>query len=264
MQLTGVDGTVWTFDTGEPVTLKDIRGLGGAPFGFDDIKSVGQAGVTFVGRNDDPNATILTCNFSVPGSEEDRLATLDDWLTSLGRGTAAASGGPLIELLCLDTQRFQMVRLVSINEQPPYQQVASIGFWRHEVTLRSDETWWRATPNTYSFAAAGFGTASVLNDGQEPVWPHLKLTGPITSPVVGWSGAGVALPNVAAGGFLDIETDPDWWTVVDQAGVDRSWIGNRWYKQLPTGTTSLTITGTGTTGATKLDVTVPQLFHRAL
>ena len=264
LRLTGVDGAVWTFDTGEPVTLKSVSGLGGGQYTFDDVKSVGQAGVTWVARNDDPNVTTISANLKVPGTGTERLAVLDDWLTSLGRGTAQTSGGDLMELRCLDSDRYQHVRLVTVLD-PPYPQVYSTGFWRFEMALRSDETWWRTDPYIDSFTAAEFTAATVQVNGNEPVWPHLKLTGPITTPVVGWAGDTVTLPDVTAGHWLDIETDPNLWSVVDDLGVDKSWIGDRWYTQLPKGAAvPVTITGTGTTGATLLEVTVPQLYYRAL
>lgn len=264
LQLTGVDAAVWTFDVDEPITLKAVSGLGGASYTFDDMKSVGQAGVTWVARNDDPNVTTMLCNFKVDDTGANRLAMLDDWLTSLGRGTAATSGGPLMELRCLDSARFQQKRLVNVLD-PPYPQIYSVGFWRFEMQLRSDETWWRKAPFTDSFTAAEFAAATVDNLSDEPVWPHLKLTGPITTPVIGWAGDTVTLPNVAAGDFLDIETDPNRWAILDDAGVDQSWIGDRWYTKIPKGAAvPLTITGSGTTGATLLEVTVPQLYYRAL
>lgn len=272
LEYTGVDSEVWTFDTGEPVTVKQILGLAGAPFKYDDVKGVGQAGVTNVGLDRDPNVTTLLANLKAPAgsTESERLGLLDAWLTSIGNGAALTSGGALGKLECLDSGRYQRVRLANpdLLATVPYFQFVNTGFWRFELALRSDESWWRTDPYVSpsgGFTAAQFATATVDNLGNEGVWPVIKITGPVTTPTIGWAGDTVVLPTVTAGHWLEIDSDPDWWTAVTDLGVDASWIGDRWYTKLPPGTAvPLTISGSGTSGATRVLVTVPQLFHRAL
>lgn len=269
LQFTGVDGEVWVFDAGEPITLKSVQGLAGAPLNYDDVKGVGQPGVTNVGLDRDPNVSTLLANFRAPkgASGDERIELLDAWLTSIGNGEALTSGGDLGKLECLDSDRYQWVRLANpdLLASVPYEQVYNVGFWRFTLALRSDESYWRKDATPVSFAAAGFAAATVDNPGL-PAWPHLKITGPVTTPTVGWAGDTVTFPTITAGHFIEVETDPDWWEAVDDLGVDKTWvIGDRWYTKLPTGVdVPLTITGSGTSGATLVEVTVPLRYHRAL
>ena len=271
--LTGVDGEVWEFgDTQCPIRLKYVKGLGGADFEVEDTEGVGQAGVTFVARNDKPNVVTLGANLG-PVRKVQGVDLLRRWRRTLGRAMSLQPGGQLIKLEVInelgDPGRYQWMRRINALESP-YEQMANVGWMFEDVDLRSDETWWRTDPVEEEFTAAQFATAKVTNFGTEPVWPHYRLTGPITSPKLSMAGeAVVSLPSLTAGQWLDIETDPTWWDIRDQSGADRSWIGNRWYVQAPAGDDGvdipITITHSGgTSSATKLKVTLPQLFETAL
>lgn len=82
------------------------------------------------------------------------------------------------------------------------------------------------------------------------------------------------LPNLTAGQYLEIETEPNWYQVTDQTGTDRTWDlytladgdDDRWRQFAPARTPEIpvTITGTGTSGATSLRVVVPQIYRSPL
>lgn len=105
-------------------------------------------------------------------------------------------------------------------------------------------------------------------------WPWFKLTGPIANPTLGINGEAVALPSIGAGDWLEIETDPNWYAVTDQDGEDVTFSifeladgdDDRWRNTVkPRGVANpVTITGTATSGATKLYVVVPQIYRSAL
>lgn len=270
--LTGVDGEEWAFgDPYCPVRLKYVKGLGGADFTVEDTEGVGQAGVTFIARNDKPNAVTLGANLG-PVPKAQGMDLLQRWRRTLGRATALTVGGPLIKLEVVQSGRYQWMRRISALPSP-YEQMANVGWMFEDVDLRSDETWWRTDPVVKEFTAAEFSGATVTSFSTEPVWPHYRLTGPIISPKLSLAGEGVvSLPTLTTGQWLDIEADPDWWDIRDQAGAERSWIGDRWYVQAPAATNPetgvevpITITHSGGTSVdTKLKVTLPQLFETAL
>lgn len=264
--LTGVDGEVWEFgDPLCPVRLKYVKGLGGADFTIEDTEGVGQAGVTFVATNDKPNVVTLGANLG-PVPKSQGMDLLSRWRQTLGRGSSLISGGPLMKLEIVQSERYQWMRLTNKLESP-FEQMDNVGWMFEDVDLRSDETWWRTDPIVKEFTAAQFAGATIDNLGTEPVWPFIRIDGPISSPTLSWAGQpAVSLPSLTAGQWLEIESDPDWWAITDQAGLDRSWIGNRWYVKAPKKTNNIpvTITGGSTSGATRLKVTLPQLFATAL
>lgn len=256
-------GQVWEFnDPACPLSLHtDPTGLEGAKYTFDDQQNVNQAGVTFKARNDDPNFIGLDVKVGPVAKGDTAEELLTTWRQSLGRGTELHtfhSIGP-------NGDKFQVVRLMGDSLAPlNLTQMRTAGVLLHDkAVLRSDETWFRKTPAEAEFLAAGFGTASIDSVSDEPVWPYMVLTGPITNAVIGWEGETVAVGTVPNGDKWTINTDPDFWQITNLAGVDKSWIGDRWRKQIPAGdvTVPLTITGTGTSGVTKLEMTLPQLFR---
>lgn len=261
--LTDIFNGEWAFNQGGPVRLKYLEGLGGAAHEFDTSVGVNQPGVSVHGRNDEPNILKAGVYVDHRSGGADAVALLSRWRDSNGRG---GIDEPLLRLTLLDTGRFQEVRLVRWLNDPQFVEIHACGRAFDEVEWQSDESWWRTDPIVQSFTAAQFATAKVDNLGHVASWPHYRLEGPITNPKLGLLGELVSLPTLTAGQWLEIETDPEWWEIRDQAGLDRSWIGNRWYKKAPARTDGITvsITGTNTTAATKLTVTIPQLFRTAL
>lgn len=262
--LTDLYGVEWNFAApGSPIRMHDIEGLDAAAFELDDFAGVNQPGVTTLGRTDKPNVITITAFIDgEPGG--DCRDILVRYRSGLGRTWALDPTGPLMRFGIAESGRFQEVRLFSA-ERPDYRSAFDVGRAKDVVKLRSDESWWRTDPLTRTFTAAQFASASIPNYGDEAAWPHYRLYGPIASPTLGMVGEVVPLPSVAIGGYLDIETDPDLWKVVDQTGADRSWIGDRWYVPAParrddTNPIPITVTGTNTNSSTRLEVTLPQLF----
>lgn len=255
------DGTVWDFNDPDcPISLRsDPTGTEGAEFTHDDQQNVGQPGVYWVGRNDMPNVIGLDCKVG-PVPKADALALAKLWRHSLGRGKEIHTFHAITET---GEDKFQAVRLASKFEPLNLTMLKDVGVLLNDpAVLRSDETWWRKDPVVKTFKATDFATAAIESESDEPVWPHIVITGPITLPKIGWQGELVPLPTIAAGDVWTIETDPDWFSIKDGAGTDRSWIGRAWYKTIPKGVLSvpITIQGTGTTSATSVKVTLPQLF----
>ena len=264
------NGQVWEFnDPACPLSLHtDPTGLEGAPYSFDDQQNVNQAGVTFKARNDEPNVIGLDVKVGPVAKGDGAEDLLTVWRQSLGRGTELNtfhSIGP-------NGDKFQVVRLMPDSLTPlNLTQMRTAGVLLHDkAALRSDETWFRKDPVVKEFLPAGFATAKITNDGDVAAWPHVVITGPITSPTLSFNGeTAVALSTIAAGKSWTIDTDPDFFTIVDSDGVDRSWVNRRWYKNIPAynadGTRAvdvpITITGSGTSGATKVTVTLPQMFR---
>jgi hypothetical protein len=269
-ELSTAAGIVWAFN--EPMCplrlASDPTGIEGAPFDFDDQENAGQAGVSFRARNDRPNVIGLDIHVGPvepgPGAQD----LLQRVVSSFGRGKeihtftcATETGGA----------RTQLVRLaggpVALSTSM-LTQMRDHGYARIKATFRSDETWFRKAPVVRTLTAAQFAGATVVSESEEPAWPHWVITGPITLPTIGVDGEAVTLPTISVGQTWTIDTDPDYFSIVDQAGTDRSWVGRYWTKPvLPvtpgqaTRTVSVTISGTGTTGATRVVLTVPQLFH---
>jgi len=263
------DGTVWDFNDPDcPVSLRtDPTGIEGAEFTHDDQQNVGQAGVHWVARNDQPNLIGLVAKIG-PVPKADGVALGKLWRHSLGRGKEIGTFHCITDA---GRDKFQAVRLASKLGPLNLTMLKDIGLMLEDpVSLRSDETWWRRDPVVKKFAPAQFSTAAIDTESDEAVWPHIVITGPITLPKIGWQGELVPLPTIAAGDKWTIETDPDWFDIRDAAGTDRSWIGRRWYKKIPAAgppgvrTVPITIQGTGTTAATSVEVTVPQLFWEGI
>lgn len=269
MMLTDLYGEEWELSApGSPVRLKTIKGIDGAEFELDTTTGVGQAGVSVVGRDD--KESIIELEVWVgpvyPGNEA--LELLQRWRKGLGRGWAR--GGKLMRLEALATGRFVEVRLAAKPETPLYATMYHVGRCADAVKLMSDESWWRTDPFDRTFPSSQFGSITVSNHGDEASWPWYRITGPISNITIGMAGETVTLPascNLTSGQTLDIDTDPDRWSVQHSASGDRTWkVGQRWRVKAPAETHRIpvTITGTGITSATSLRVVVPQLFHSAL
>lgn len=262
-------GLVWSFnDPACPLRLaSDPTGIEGAAFGFDDQKNVGQAGVVYRARNDEPNYIGLDIHVGPvqPGAGAQGL--LQRVYRSFGRGKQ------IHRFHSITDERgdlFQDVRLAEVTPLTTnaLTQMRDSGYARIQARFRSDETWFRKDPVVKTFTAAQFSGASMVSESQEPVWPHFTITGPITAPAIGVAGESIPLTTaIGAGQTWTINTDPDHFQITDHAGVDRTWVLRYWHKQAPavpegadTVTVPVTITGGGTTAATSVTVTLPQLF----
>ncbi|MGW0039821.1 hypothetical protein [Gordonia sp. NPDC003376] len=275
-ELTDLNGTVWDFnDSRGLVDLKYVKGLDGADFKLATLHGVNQRGVTVVGSDFEPGKLSLGVQIQpyrqgIRGA--DAVAILADWRDGIGEGEGARDGNEM-RFRVVDTNRWQAVRCVT---KPPadWEGMRISGNYLDEVVFQSDESDWRTDPLEYTFTAAQFAGAAVANPGTVDSWPWFRLTGPITTPTLGIAGEAVALPTLTGGQWLTIETDPNWYAVTDQDGVDKTFTltamagsnDDRWRTPAAARDESIpvTITGTGTTGATKLEVVVPQIYRSAL
>ena len=266
--LTDLNGVLWDLSSPScPVRLYKVDGLEGAGWSLDQTTAVNQAGVTVVARTD--KESIVACSVRVgpvpPGDEA--VETLKAFLSGLGRGWSR--GGRLMRLENAGTGRFQQVRLAAPYASPDWARMRWVGKIDFAFALQSDESWWRSEPLTSVFEPSGFASATVTNwgDVERGAWPHYRVDGPISGLRLGVDGESVPVPiNLAAGQWLDIETDPDRWAITDHTGTDRTWsVGARWHRTVPpSSTVPVTISGSGTSSATRVTVTVPQLHHGAI
>ncbi|WLP90262.1 hypothetical protein [Gordonia sp. NB41Y] len=276
--LTDLNGREWDFSSTCPLGLQSIKGIDGAEFGLEELHGVGQRGVTVVGSDFKAGQIQMVVKvepWKIGLEGQDAVEILSAWRDGIGEGEVRR-GDNEMSLTVIDAGgagRFQAIRLTK-KGPADWEKVQHAGFFRDELTFQSDESDWRAPPITSTFTAAQFAGAKVANHGTVDSWPWFRLTGPITSPTLGIAGEAVNLPTLAAGKTLTIETDPNWYQVTDQDGVDKTFslyiladgADDRWRNQAPARNTDIpvTATGTGTTGATKLEVVVPQIYRSAL
>lgn len=254
-----------------PLRLGDTpSGLGGAEADFYDIEGAGQDGVTFLAMMNKPNLIGCKVRFGPLLNDEPikgdyAVSLYTAWRDAIGRGKRIS------RFTAVNSGRFQDVRVVP-SSLPPMnlRDVYNVGFCEELITFRSDESWWRRHPLEYEFTAAEFAGAEIENHGDVESWAWFEFTGPITNPVLGVGDEAITIPlTVASGEKLTINTDRDLFEVTDNAGVDRAWIGDRWRQKVSTsedagGPVSLNVSGSGTSGVTRLKVIVPQLYERAI
>lgn len=276
--LRDLNGVEWEFVRPSPLYLHSVEGVDGAEFGLDTAHGVDQRGVTVKGIDYKPGViTLGVCvspkRLGIRGQEA--VDILAEWRDGIGEGEAER-GGNQMQFEIADTGRFQAVRVLK-KGPANWEQMRAAGHFLDKVKFQSDESDWRTQPEDDTFTAAQFAGATVANHGTVDSWPWFKLTGPITNPTLGIAGEAVALPTLTAGQWLEIDTDPNWYSVTDQAGADRTMdltslaladdgANDRWYSQAAARNPAIpvTITGTGTSGATSLRVVVPQIYRSAL
>ena len=264
---TGTNPHRWKFgEPGCPLRLASTpTGLGGAPREHLRQKNARQAGATWRGLNDDINTIGLDVHvgpeYTSPGV--DALDVHARWRDSLGRGDEL---GKFI-VTSPRGERWQYVRFE--DEKAPDIDTAGLewnGYTREKVTLSSDQSFWFAKPVVETFTVAEFATASIRNSADVYSFAKYELDGPGTF-TVGTLDEYHTLPAIGAGEKWVIETDRDNAYIHNAAGVD-VWdtVGVKyWYDPIPARTTaSLKLAVTGSTGATKATVTVPQFYARAL
>ncbi|WP_288336876.1 hypothetical protein [uncultured Gordonia sp.] len=276
-RLTDLNGEEW-FGPDSAVGLRYVRGIDGASFEHQMIKGVGQRGRTWLGKELSENQIAIGANvhparrLGVKG--EGAVDIMSAWRDGIGEGEVERDGNQMrFELV--DTGRYQAVRLFE-KKPADWEQIRVAGFFFDEVIFQADDTDWYSEPEKYTFTAAQFAGAAIANPGTVEAWVGYKLYGPITNPTLGIDGEAVKLPNLTASQWLEINTEPNWYEVTDQAGVDRTFslttlaaansLDDRWRKFAKPRATSIpvTITGSGTTSATKLEVTVPRIWRNAL
>lgn len=264
------DGHVWEFnDPACPLSLRsEPTGIEGAQFAFDTQQNVNQPGDTVKARIDDPNFIGLDVKVGPVAKGDEAESLLREWRHSLGRGLQLGT------FHCISDEggdRFQVVRLANTMPPPNYYKMRHSGVLTDadsdKVKLRSDESWWRKDPVVRTFTQGELATATVHSESDEPVWPHYEITGPLQTPKFGIDGETVTLPTILSGQTWVIDTDPDFFSITDHTGADRTWVGRRWYKRAPAGDVDVPITFEdiiGTNTNTRVKVTLPQLFWEGI
>lgn len=270
--LTGVEGSVWQFQRPEcPLRLvSDPDGIGGSAFKNLRSQNLQEAGAKWIDRFDE----ILTIRLDVhlKGQRitgDAAIAVWANWRRALGRGD--------LEMLLEITSPGGGVRRCKPRLEEPLpkmdlDQIFTTGYFREQPMLVPDESWFRKDEIHQTFVPAGFVTASVSNFGDIESPPRFRVTGPLTGLSIGVGGESVTLTGttIPAGEVWIIETDPNgryvkresdglnmFPVIYTNASGPRSWHG-----MVPAHTTNsaVTVSATGTTGASQVEVFLPQLF----
>jgi hypothetical protein len=122
-------------------------------------------------------------------------------------------------------------------------------------------------PAVQTATAAVAGPATITTPGDVAVRPHFRVTGPITAAVVTltpplfppWTMAFLASFTIAAGHFVDIDTDARTVYLDGDAAQPRlaslDWTQSSWQWVPPNTATTMTLAGTATTAATAVTAT---------
>lgn len=163
-------------------------------------------------------------------------------------------------------------------------------YWmRHALTLVAEDPYFYGDEQSFSFTAAdlsnfyggtvgGFatpfvisssqtiGSAEVFNPGTEPAFLVWRINGGMDSFVGGWDTNIVNLPiPLSSGQWLDVNSNPEWSTIVDQDGLNR-WAdaGDVTFAPLPAqATTNLGLTIAGSNADTLVTVTFRPKYRSA-
>lgn len=275
-RLTGIDGTtIWNFEN-DPLTLGTDPNVGGAQLKNQRLTNVYQAGGTWVGRNMEIAPLMLDVMLRTRIRSpwpSDPVELWSKWRDSLGLG----------ENLCtwevISTHggtRRQLVRLEQVTSETSLRVIADTHSFREKVQLASDESWYRKDELSEAFAVAGWAAADITNLGDIEAPIRYEVTGPVTNLALGVGGEVVEMTGttIPGGETWIIETDPEsprimkstgenmWPEVHDNNGGPVSWhklVPSRWDDPGPT---AIHIAGSGTSGATSVEVNLPQLFAR--
>ena len=257
--------SVWRFgEPGCPLRLATTpTGIGGAPFTHIRQSNARQDGATWRGLTREISPIGLTVRF---GPVEPGAVAVDLWHTwreSLGGGnqlsefhTISPGGG----------DRFQWVRCEASVPDAQLDLLYTIGWLTESVTLTSDQSWWRGeVAHLGPLPSTDWTGRTLTNTGDTTGWVLWALTGPGTY-TIGVGDEAVTLPALTAGQMLSVETNPEYPHIKNAAGVD-VWetAGNvAWYSGVPAHTTvPLTMSATGTSSASRIELWMPQLYERA-
>jgi hypothetical protein len=163
-------------------------------------------------------------------------------------------------------------------------------FWmRHALTLVAEDPYFYGDEVSFEFSAApasnfyggtpgGFatpfvisssqtiGSAAVFNPGTEPAFLQWRINGGMDTFIGGWGSNIINLPiALSSGDWLDVNSNPEWQTIVDQDGENR-WAdaGDVTFAPLPAGeTTNLGLTIAGSNLDTLVRVTFRPKYRSA-
>lgn len=271
--LHGLEGIEVSFGTeGFPFRLvSDPDGIGGAPYKINRLSSVAQAGGTFNGVSYEPLR--LTLDMHMKGSNavgDVGISYAKAWRKALGIGDR--------EFLfdCIGPDGLDSVKTTKVRLETPLPNlnldfIYNGGYFREKVTIVSDESWFHGQPLSETWTAAEIaGGASAWSNGDIQTPPRWEITGPITNPSFSVGSETVTLTGttIPAGETWIIETDPRFPSIKTAAGVNKARIvynnagGPRSFHEhlAPREGTVVSVTGTGTTGATSITLTAPTLY----
>lgn len=278
-RIRGLNDIVWGFGDPEGPVSDDLtplrlietpEGIMGAGIEQQFISTVTQAGATHTATQDQQNKWKVKVQLRDANSAEQAMWLAYRWRKSIGRGEVIQ-----FEVVGSTGSRFQDVRLDTTSQMPhiDYDLLANGWYFKDELDFISESSWFYGDALTQTFTAAQFAGAKAVNEGDVDGWPTYEVTGPITSPALGVAGEVVTLTGatVPAGSTWVIVTDPEgpptirdkatgankMRTVYDTVGANFLWT-----KPVPAeSTVAATISGTGTSGATRVKMTVPQRYR---
>lgn len=187
------------------------------------------------------------------------------------------------------THRDVLLRYIS-GAEGKFSQSTYGKFWiRHDIVMTAEDPYFYGDPISFTFSAApssnfyggvpgGFatpfvlsssqsiGSASVYNPGSEPAWVTWRINGASTNFEGGWDGNLIVLPiALSSGDWLDVNSNPEWQTIVDQDGLNKwSSAGPVTFAALPPGvSTNLGLTVDGSNDDTSVVVTFRPKFRSA-
>lgn len=215
--LIGPKGEKYMFGSPDcPVRLAQTpEGLQGAPFDTSYSQNSRQDGETFRARRYKRNPVTLNAlvGRGEPGPAHRR--THARWRAALGDTEHTCR---FVTVSGESGYRWKDCRLQSATQSVNWQKPGLLGVDAETVTLASDDAFWTHPDETRVFQKNEFGTATLRNPGDRPVWPTITLVGGlIDTPIPGFDIGGwaigfgdewVQMPGVPDGGYIRIHTDP--------------------------------------------------------
>ncbi|AXQ51858.1 minor tail protein [Gordonia phage Catfish] len=118
--------------------------------------------------------------------------------------------------------RWLDVRVEGADDPESVSEPGKSGMVKYGYTMGADKAFYSGFPLRYTIAehAKGVQSGEVWNVGQYDTYPVVKFHGPGTY-TFGQPGRWTKLPALQVGEWLEIDTDPNRKTIVDQAGRNR-------------------------------------------
>jgi hypothetical protein len=278
------DGTVWDLSSGRSgVYLKaGVRGMTMPTMIRYTQKSPAVAGSIYRGTIPDERDVLWPLKvFRNSGSQDWINHNRAFWRTmhpeKTGTWVVTQPGGEYRTLTCrfVDDGQFAWAGDVEVDPE-------LAGFANYGISLVAEQPYWQGAPISINWSPAAsrpffstsgsvFGISSsnavfgarISNPGSVDAWPVWTVRGPFTSATVGVGNDTVTLPfTVAAGHWVQIDTDPTVQTAFDDLGVDRTPdLGSVDFAQVPPGDPSdlnVTMAGSGS-----VDVTITPSYYTA-
>lgn len=274
-------GTTYNLTDGTPGYLMAASGLGIAGVTRYSRRGPQQHGTTDTGYRFEPRLIRLLIGFDADYSTHytQRAVFIEIFKPSddpiLLRWTLPDASVRQIDAFYNGGLDFDTERLFGFSQEEPVELKCGDPFFYDPtvvvITFTSDDWTGGFTvpmPVPFAVGASDFDTTQALTyTGSAPSYPALRITGPITNPVIRNMATGeqIALTgSVPAGDYWDIELSPDYKTIVNSAGYsqmeylsDDSTLSTFRLEPSPvvaSGSNPIKMTGTGTNGVTSLRV----------